>query len=517
MNDKRFIKGATLLIAFSLISKCLGAVYRIPLTKIIGGVGMGKYQLIFPIYTFILTLASSGITVAISKFVAEFNGTKQFDKAHGILKISVFLLAVISAFCVALVVFSAKIIAGLQQNADIFICYYAIAPAILFASVMSAFRGYFQGTLSMFPTAFSTFLEQILKMIFGLLFAASLFKFGVLYAVFGAVFGLTLSELCACIYIVIHYLASKNIVDKKSEDSMALAKSLINFSLPLTFGKIITPITSIVDSILIVNLLIFSGFESKIATSMLGLQAGVVEPLINIPAIIAISISTVLLPSISELVARKEMKQAKELVVKSFQITFSISVACGICFIIFGEQIIKLFYGETLSNFEFVTAIKLLYFGAVNVIFVSLVQISAVILQGIGRQKLVVKSLVLGSALKLVLDCLLIVIKPLNILGASIACAFGFALVASLNFRQIKLHMGVKFERVCFYVSIQACFVCLFAYFAKRLVGLYFGDMIAFFAGGTFAVIIFMVTYYVFFMGEYRNKIYTYDKIAWRF
>ena len=173
-----------------------------------------------------------------------------------------------------------------------------------------------------------------------------------------------------------------------------------------------------------------------------------------------------------------------------------------------------MFYGETLSSFEFVTAMKLFYFGAINVIFVSLVQISAVVLQGLGKQKLVVKSLVWGSILKLVLDCVLIVIKPLNILGASIACAFGFALVSFLNIRQIKKYLKVKFERVCFYVSIQACFVCLFAYFGKRLVGLYFGDMISFFVGGIFAVIVFMVTYYAFFMGEYRNKIYTYDKIA---
>ena len=74
--------------------------------------------------------------------------------------------------------------------------------------------------------------------------------------------------------------------------------------------------------------------------------------------------------------------------------------------------------------------------------------------------------------------------------------------------------MGLKLERVYFYVSIQACFVCLFAFFSQKLISLYFGDIVSFFVGGVLAVIVFLVTYYAFFMGEYRNKIYTYDKIA---
>ena len=61
MKNNTFIKGAIILIIFNLIGKVIGAVYRIPLAKIVGSVGMGQYQLTFPLYCLILTISSSGI------------------------------------------------------------------------------------------------------------------------------------------------------------------------------------------------------------------------------------------------------------------------------------------------------------------------------------------------------------------------------------------------------------------------------------------------------------------------
>ena len=78
MKNKVFVKGAVVLILCNLIGKVIGAVYRLPLARIVGGVGMGQYQLTFPLYCLILTISTSGMPVAISKLVAEYNSKNRF-------------------------------------------------------------------------------------------------------------------------------------------------------------------------------------------------------------------------------------------------------------------------------------------------------------------------------------------------------------------------------------------------------------------------------------------------------
>ena len=49
-RGESFISGALILSLGGLFAKILGALYRIPLTNIIGSYGMGLYQLVFPPY-----------------------------------------------------------------------------------------------------------------------------------------------------------------------------------------------------------------------------------------------------------------------------------------------------------------------------------------------------------------------------------------------------------------------------------------------------------------------------------
>ena len=71
MGRKSFIKGAAVLAGAGLFAKFLGAVFRIPLTYLIGSEGMGLYQMAYPIYSFLLVTSSAGLPVAISKMVSE--------------------------------------------------------------------------------------------------------------------------------------------------------------------------------------------------------------------------------------------------------------------------------------------------------------------------------------------------------------------------------------------------------------------------------------------------------------
>ncbi len=522
MKNKTFIHGAAILIICNLIGKVLGAIYRIPLAGIVGGVGMGEYQLAFPLYCLILTVSTSGIPVAISKLVAEFNTQNRYKDSKRLLRISLLLLSVISIIGAGLIVVGAKLIAGLQGNPNAYICYYGIAPAIVFVGVLSVLRGYFQGNLIMFPTAVSSLIEQLFKMIFGLLFATRLASFGVEYAVLGALAGISLSELIACLFLLVCYVVyskKKKISGDEEEYSRRfITKRLFSLSVPITLGGLISPITAMVDSLLVINLLMFTGFASSSATMLLGLQSGVVEPLINLPVVIAVSISTAMLPSLSSLQAKAKLNadvaddnsnfQIKNLIEKSYQITLSISIAFAICFVIFGKQILSFLYGRSFDPQEINIATKLLFLGSINVVLLSLVQVTAGALQALGKPKQPVIALAIGCVIKIGLDVALISIPAVGIMGAVIAGGVCYFVVLSINYNKVKKLTGAKILNDDYmYVCLQECFVCMFAYFGNVLLKNVFSEMVSMFVAGGVAVAVLMVTYYVFFMSRTQNML----------
>ena len=94
-------------------------------------------------------------------------------------------LIAISMMCVLFVVLGAKFISKIQGNSQIYVCYYGIAPAILFVAMLSVFRGYFQGQLNMIPTALSCLIEQIGRLFLGLYFAGKFIKNGTVFGYWG--------------------------------------------------------------------------------------------------------------------------------------------------------------------------------------------------------------------------------------------------------------------------------------------------------------------------------------------
>ena len=508
-----FVKGAVVLVIFNLIGKVLGAIYRIPLANLLGLEGMGEYQLIFPLYSLLLAVSTSGIPVAMSKLVAEYNSQNRKKDSRRLLWSAVFYLAIISFICSAIVVFGAKLIAGLQGNKGIYFCYYGIAPAIFFVGLLSAFRGYFQGNLVMMPTAISGLVEQSSKLFFGLFFASRLLKYGVSFGVLGALIGISISELFALIFIFLYYIFLRKKNNIKTEQGVStystLSKQLLSMALPITFGGLAYPIVSIIDSVLVVNLLMNIGYSSTVATAMYGIEFGVVDPLINIPIIIAVAVSSSILPNISKVSAIGDKQEQKRLVEKALQITLSVSLACAICYVVFGKQILSFLYGGTLTTETLKMATILLFLGCINLIFMSLVQVSSGILQGLGKHKNAASAIGFGALIKVVLTIVLVGNPRVNIYGVMISGGVSYLAVFVANYLRIKKETSLKLQNIYFGVSIQECAVCLVAFFSNYFLGLVFGGNIALFGGGFIAVMIFAVSYYILFVLKSKGEDYS--------
>src|SRR5690606_21896229 len=136
--------GAAILAVDGLLAKLIGALFRIPLMNIIDTEGMGIYQLAYPIYAFLLVISTAGIPTAISKLVSEMVTLGDQRGAYKIFRTSFKLLFTIGIVTSLILLVFSPLFAKLQSNESSVYALMAIAPALFFVSLMSAYRGYFQ-------------------------------------------------------------------------------------------------------------------------------------------------------------------------------------------------------------------------------------------------------------------------------------------------------------------------------------------------------------------------------------
>ncbi|MBQ7917582.1 MAG: polysaccharide biosynthesis C-terminal domain-containing protein [Clostridia bacterium] len=351
------------------------------------------------------------------------------------------------------------------------------------------------------------------KVILWVVFCKQIIKIWSFFWVLGALVGISISELFALIFIFLYYIFSRKKNNIKTEQGVStystLSKQLLSMALPITFGGLAYPIVSIIDSVLVVNLLMNIGYSSTVATEMYGIEFGVVDPLINIPIIIAVAVSSSILPNISKVSAIGDKQEQKRLVEKALQITLSVSLACAICYVVFGKQILSFLYGGTLTTETLKMATILLFLGCINLIFMSLVQVSSGILQGLGKHKNAASSIGVGALIKVVLTIVLVGNPRVNIYGVMISGGVSYLAVFVANYLRIKKETSLKLQNIYFGVSIQECAVCLVAFFSNYFLGLVFGGNIALFGGGFIAVIIFAVSYYILFVLKSKGEDYS--------
>ena len=155
-KEKNFLVQGSILAIAGVITKLIGAVYRIPLMNIVGDEGMGYYNVAFSIYTVALTLTSYSLPLAVSKLVSARVATGQYKNAYKVFKGAMTFALIGGGFVALLIFFGAGFIASNIMHMDMSV--YALrilAPCILVVAFLGVFRGFFQGIGSMVPVSYT--------------------------------------------------------------------------------------------------------------------------------------------------------------------------------------------------------------------------------------------------------------------------------------------------------------------------------------------------------------------------
>ena len=472
MNNQSTTKGFAILSVAGMLVKILSLLYIPFLLRIIGEEGYGIYSAAYQIYVFIYVLTNSGIPVAISKLVSELIAVKNYKDAIKSFKIARFMLFILGLVMSLLMFVLAEPLARATNNTMSYLAIKSLSPTVFFTSIVSAYRGYFQGRGNMTPTAVSQIIEQIINTIFTLVFAALFYKYGLEAACAGGTIGTSLGAFAAAVYLVIVYGKNKKIrvpkgtlVESKARfTNKQLAKKIVLYGVPITLSIGLQNAGNIVDLANVKGRLLYSGFTESQSNRLFGIFTKY-RTLLSVPITIISALSAAVLPAIAGAYALKDKKLVEDRINYAFRLCLLVSIPSAIGLAVLSKPIFLTIFGA-----KYVSGANLMLFGSIVIILSSVVQIQITILQSIGKLYSSTFYMLIGIIGKIAGNYILVGIKSINITGAVFGNIISFLIPLILNHRLIKKSLKIKLRFSSYFIkpllsSILMGIVAYAAYF----------------------------------------------------
>ena len=130
-----FLHGAVILTAGAILAKIVGALFKIPLTRIIGTEGAGHFNAAYNIYIVLLNISSTGLPLAVSRLISEADALKQPERLHAVRRMSLMLFWLIGTVSGIGMFFGADVLAGLIRDPEAVYAIRILSPAVLFVCI----------------------------------------------------------------------------------------------------------------------------------------------------------------------------------------------------------------------------------------------------------------------------------------------------------------------------------------------------------------------------------------------
>ena len=435
MRKNSFIQGALILTVAGIIVKFIGAFSRIYLSRLLGGEGIGLYQMAYPIYLLCLSVSSAGLPVAISIMVAERNAVNDYLGGQKVFRISMLVLLLTGFFFSALLFFGADwlVESGMVRDPRAYWSLIALSPAVLGATLLATLRGYFQGLQLMTPTAVSQILEQIVRVVTMIAFALVLLPYGLEYGAAGATLGAAPGAFVGIAVLIGFYYMTRNwrgeleaAQDKslKPQTALYIIKRLLVLAIPVSLANIMLPIVSNIDLFIVPRRLEVAGFAVEEATTLFGYLTGMATALVNMPTIVTASLAASLVPVISEAIAQKRDGVVLTRTETAMRLANLITIPSFVGMCVIATPISSMLYATPDAG----PCIAVMSFG---VFLLGVQQVTTGVLQGMGKTAIPFINMVISAAVKVFLSWNLTALPAWGVLGAAWATIISQAFSAA--------------------------------------------------------------------------------------
>ena len=308
--------------------------------------------------------------------------------------------------------------------------------SVICVSIMCAYRGYAQGRQNMVPTAVSQFIEALFKLLIGLPLAWYLIQMGrpLEIGAAGAIVGVSAGTVLAMLYMIVNYRRHRQPALKGADTPQGygvILKRLLWLGIPITIGQAGMSLLNLLDQTIILGQLQgVLGLAEKEAAALYG-QYTFSSTLFNLPASFLPAVAISLIPAISVAVARKEHGEINRVVTTSFRLIALLAIPAGTGLSMLAGPILQLLYPAQAEAAAAATYhLQLL---GIASIFVCVMLLTNSIMQAHGKVQLPIYTMLLGGAVKVLINYVLVGNPDINIKGAPIGTLVCYGLIATVN------------------------------------------------------------------------------------
>ena len=420
------MRGAAWLAVGSLVSKLLGAVYRVFLPRVLGDAGVGLFQMAYPLYAVVLTLSVAGIPLALSKLTAEWRAVGRGEDAD---RLADWVLVGMGALGVSLAVGMALASGWLARvvfhEPRAALPMLALSPALALVALEAGWRGYFQGRQRMRPTAISQILEQSVRVLVMFPLAMILLSHGLSAAVAGAVGGAPIGAAVGVWYLARARRQLGPLWPRRPVPWRQLGR-LVVMAMPMAMTALLFPVLLLTDAVIVPGRLLSVGYTVTAATAAYGRLAGEAMPLLNLTLVLGAALGLSVVPSVAAAVAAGDRHRAVERVGAALGAIWLVGLPVAGGLFVLARPLTTLLYG----NPGAALALAILCVAAVAL---TVQQLLANALQAAGHGWIPVANLLGSVAVKAALDWGLV--PRYGIEGAAAATVVAALLAVGLNWR----------------------------------------------------------------------------------
>lgn len=343
MKKSKFIKSTIILIIGGALTKLLGMIIKIIMTRLLGTEGIGIYMLISPTFMLFIALAQLGLPVAISKLVSEDKSNNK-NLVFSMIPIMLILNIIIMIFLILTSKYIANNLLHEPRSYYALICIGIVLP---FISLSNLLRGYFFGKEKMLPHVISNITEDIIRLIviiIGIpLFLTKGLEFAVAFVVLANIASELTSIFVLFFFLPKHFTLSKDDLKPKINN----IKNVLSISIPTTGSRIIGSIGYFLEPIILTFVLLKIGYSNNFVVNQYGILTGYIMPLLLMPSFFTLAISQALIPVISNAYGKGLIKYSKNKIKQAIILSLVISVPITILLELIPQVPLKLVYDTT--------------------------------------------------------------------------------------------------------------------------------------------------------------------------
>ncbi|MTK13184.1 MAG: stage V sporulation protein B [Clostridiaceae bacterium] len=451
MRRDRFLKNSLILISSNLITGVFGFIFSIILSRELGAEGMGLYGLVMPIYDLFICLISGGMIAAISRVAAVYFSKDDFRNLNRSIDISLLFDCVWALIIVSLVfVYAQYISVYIIKDVRTIHAIQVMCPAMLFIALSAILKGYFYGTSNIKIPAFIDILEKFLRIVVLVTIVTLLSLDDVKNTVTAAYVTLTVGELVSFVLLYIAYKIKKSHYKfnfTAAEDKLQLLFNILVISFPLCLNGFLSTAISAASTLIIPRRLVGAGIEYSMALSMIGKFKGMSLNIIFFPMLIVMSISTVLIPDLSEKIEKKNYWDAEHRISQVLKIALLLGITTMVICLNMPNSLGELFYGRK----DLGSYIKFCSFAA-PIAFTAATTFG--ILNGLGKQNIILRNSLIVAFEELFLLYVLTGISWINIYGCGISLIITSITTLALNLYEIKRICNLNITKYDMFILI---------------------------------------------------------------